>query len=190
MTARAASSVTCGTWFTCTINEKTTAWNGLPGKLWWRWLYSPSYLHKLKGEYIAHSDLLKVRTPLHKLVVGQAKSRGANTSREVSAVVINYRAREVVVFIFSVSIPSGSLDIKSFKNLSSESAKIKGMLRRVNREYGWQLKHWEQYLIIMLNNEKKYCHSGVNMIVQASWEEYIRCFNALWSIYSVYIPFN
>ena len=96
-------------------------------------MYSPTYLHKLKGEHIAHSDLLKVRTPLHKLVVGQAKSRGISTSREVSAVVINYRAREVAVFLFSVSIPSGSLDIKSFKNLSSEAAEIKGMWRRVNR---------------------------------------------------------
>ena len=33
----------------------------------------------------------------------------------------------MAVFLFSVSIPSGSLDIKSFKNLTSEAAEIKGI---------------------------------------------------------------
>jgi hypothetical protein len=79
----------------------------------------------LKGEYIVHSDLLKVGTPFHKLVIGQAKSRRISTSREVSAVVINYRACELAVFLFSIRIPSGSLDIKSFKNLSGKAAEIR-----------------------------------------------------------------
>jgi hypothetical protein len=81
----------------------------------------------LKGEYIAHSDLLKVGTPFHKLVIGQAKSRRISGSREVCAVVINYRTCQVAVFPFGISIPSCSLDIKSFKNRSGEAAEIKCM---------------------------------------------------------------
>jgi hypothetical protein len=85
----------------------------------------PCYLHKLKGKYIAHSDLLKVRTPFHKLLIRHAKSRRISTNREVCAVVINYRACELAVFPFSIRIPSGSLDIKSFKNLSGKAAEIR-----------------------------------------------------------------
>ena len=85
------------------------------------------YLHKLKGKYIAHSDLRKVRTPLHKLAVGHARSRSVSTGREVCPIVISYRACEVAVSPFSIGIPSGSLDIKSFENRSGEAAEIKCM---------------------------------------------------------------
>ena len=50
-----------------------------------------------------------------------------STSREVCAVVIYYRACKVTVFPFSISIPSCSLDIKSFKNLGGQAAEIKGI---------------------------------------------------------------
>jgi hypothetical protein len=81
----------------------------------------------LKGEYIAHGDLLKIRTPFHKLIIRHANTRSISTCREVCAVVINYRERETAISPFSIRIPSGPLNIKSFKNLSGKTPEIKGM---------------------------------------------------------------
>lgn len=90
--------------------------------LWWRLFLLPNYLHKLKGEYITHSYLLKVITLLRKLIIGRANLRSISTSRKVCAVVFSYWTSKVAICPYSLSIPRGSLDIKSFKNFSGEAA--------------------------------------------------------------------